>query len=114
MEVGLVVILVLAVVDGTELEDAEAAGGSSRDGSLAGALRDGSSSGVSARGADRLLGVRRRGRGREREESRVRDRGEREELLGSGRRHVEGRRWERWFGWLVGWLVGCGFGCCLT
>lgn len=92
VEVSLVVVLVLAIVDRAELEDAVSAGGSSRDGSLAGALRDGGSAGVSAGTSDGLLGVGGRGRGGEGEEARVRDGGEGEESLLVGRRHLE--RWE--------------------
>lgn len=95
VEVGLVVIGVLAVVDGTELENTESAGGLSRNGGLAGSLRDGSTS-VSASGG--LLGVRRRGLGSEREEPGRRRGSEGEELLGGGSRHFDIGLWGGSFG----------------
>lgn len=84
MEVALVLIGVLAIVDGSELEDSVAAGGSSRSGSRS-ALRDASSSGVRANG--RLLRVRGRSSGSQRKEPRGRDGSQRKELLRG--RHFE-------------------------
>lgn len=87
MEVRLVLIGVLTVVDGAELEDAVAAGGLSSNGSRA-ALRDGGSSGV--RSNSGLLRVGRRSGGSQREVSRSVDGSEREEVLGLRSRHFEG------------------------
>lgn len=84
MEVGLVVIGMLAVVDGAELEDSVSARGSSRSGSRS-ALRDASSSGV--RPDSGLLRVRGRGSGSQRKEPRSRDGSEGKELLRG--RHFE-------------------------
>lgn len=109
VEVGLVVVLVLAIVDGAELQDAVPPGGSSGDRSLG--ARGGGSTGVSASTGHGLLGVGRRGRGGEGEEPRVRNRGEGEESLRVvGRRHCgcgegEGGGGRRvvWTEWLRFW-----------
>lgn len=90
VEVGLVVIGVLAVVDGAELEDAVAVGAAGARGS-AGRSSRGSGPGVRARAGDGLLGVRGRGGRGQREEVGPGSRGEGEELLGRKAGHFE--RW---------------------
>ena len=87
MEVSLVLIGVLTIVNGAELQDAQAAGGASRKRSRS-ALRDAGSSRV--RSNSGLLRVGRRGSRSEREKSSSRDGSEGEELLRRlGSRHFE-------------------------
>jgi len=88
VKVGLVVTGVLAVVDGSELEDAVAVGAAGTRGS-AGRSSSGSGPDVRASAGDGLLGVRGRGGRGQREEVGPGSRGEGEELLRRKARHFE-------------------------